>query len=141
MKEEPRESEKLVALIGHLGTILISTKVVGGLEPSVFKTKELSLVLDRQTPSMLARKHLQWNGGSSGVFFPSRKVLTQNSPLPLNLLDAQVSTRPPVMSVKLSFNASNFNGVTDCRWQYWDNLKTFFLRRLLMYVVWSSLIE
>ncbi|KAL9989666.1 hypothetical protein ACROYT_G004234 [Oculina patagonica] len=89
-KEEPRESEKLVALIGQLGTTLISTKVVGELEPSVFKTKGLSLVLDRQTPSILARKHLQWNGGSSGVFFPSKEVLTQNSTFPLHFLDAQV---------------------------------------------------
>ena len=84
--------EESVALMDKLGTALLSTKVVGESEPSVFKTEEVSMVLDRQTPSVLVRKRLQAPDGHSGISFPSRKVLTKNFPLPVNSLDVQVSS-------------------------------------------------
>jgi len=83
--------EQSVALMDKLGTALLSTKVVGEAEPSVFKTEELSMVLDRQTPSVLVRKLLQVPDGHSGISFPSQKVLTKNFPVPVHSLDVQVS--------------------------------------------------
>ena len=82
---------KSVALMDKLGTVLLSTKAVGESEPSVFKTEELSMVLDRQTPSVLVKKHLQETDGHSGISFPSRKVLTKNFPVPVHSLDVQVN--------------------------------------------------
>lgn len=83
--------EKSVALMDKLGTALLSTKVVGESEPSVFKTEELYMVLDRQTPSVLERKLLQGPDGNSDLSFPSRKVLTKNYQVPVQSLDVQVS--------------------------------------------------
>lgn len=82
--------EDSVALMDKLGTALLSTKVVGESQPSIFKTYVLSMVLDRQTPSMLVRKRLQWDNGSIGVAFPSMEVLIQNFPFPVHSLDVQV---------------------------------------------------
>ena len=83
--------EESVALMDKLGSALLSTKFVGESEPSVFKTEELSMVLDRQTPSVLVRKLFQVTGGHGGISFPSRKALIKNFPFPLDSLDVQVS--------------------------------------------------
>ena len=83
--------EESVALMDKLGTALLSTKVVGESVPSVFKTEELSMVLDRQTPSALARKVLQVTDDQSGIAFPSRKVLLKNFTEPVHSLDVQVT--------------------------------------------------
>lgn len=83
--------EESVALMDKLGTALLSTKVVGESEPTVFKTGELSMVLDRQTLSVLVRKRLQGKDGRSGISFPSRKVLIKNVPVPVHSLDVQVN--------------------------------------------------
>lgn len=93
LKKTPRMIEESVVLMDKLGTILLSTKVVGESEPSVFKTAVLSMVLDRQTPLMLVKKRLQLDAGSGGVTFPSLGVLLQNFQFPVHSLDAQVSTR------------------------------------------------
>lgn len=86
--------EKSVSLMDKLGTALLSTKVVGESEPSVFETNVLSMVLDRQTPSTLVKKRLQWDDGGSGVSFPSQETLIQTMPFPVHSLDAQVSDEP-----------------------------------------------
>ena len=91
LKEKPSMIEESVALMDKLGTALLSTKVVGESEPTVFKTEELSMVLDRQTLSVLARKRLQGKDGRSGISFPSRKVLIKNVPVPVHSLDVQVN--------------------------------------------------
>lgn len=85
--------EESVALMDKLGTALLFTKVTGESEPSVFETNALSMVLDRQTPSMLVSKHLQWKNG--GVVFPSQAVLIQSFKFPVHSVDAQVSNSPP----------------------------------------------
>ena len=85
--------EESVALMDKLGTALLSTKVVGESAPSLFKTEELSMVLDRQTPSALVRKVLQLPDGPSGIAFPSRKVLIKNFPEPVHSLDVQVTNQ------------------------------------------------
>lgn len=84
--------EESVALMDKLGTALLSTRVVGESKPTVYKTDLLSMALDRQTPSMLVKKRLQWDNGISGVTFPSLGVLIQNFPFPVHSLDAQVRT-------------------------------------------------
>ncbi|XP_078351373.1 polycystin family receptor for egg jelly-like [Oculina patagonica] len=91
-KETPRMIEESVVLMDKLGTTLLSTKVVGESEPSVFKTAVLSMVLDRQTPLMLVKKRLQLDAGSGGVTFPSLGVLLQNFQFPVHSLDAQMIT-------------------------------------------------
>ena len=74
-----------------LGTALLSTKVVGESEPSVFETNALSMVLDRQTPAMIVRKHLHSRTSGSGVVFPSQTVLMQSLKFPIHSVDAQAS--------------------------------------------------
>ena len=94
LKEKPIMIEESVALMDKLGSALLSTKVVGESEPSVFKTEELSMVLDRQTPSVLVRKNFQVTGGHGGISFPSRKALIKNFSFPLDSLDVQVRDQP-----------------------------------------------
>ncbi|RMX60858.1 hypothetical protein pdam_00003501 [Pocillopora damicornis] len=65
--QTPRLIEDSVALVDSLGTALLSTKVVGESEPSVFETNALSMVLDRQTPAMIVRKHLHSRTSGSGM--------------------------------------------------------------------------
>ncbi|PFX27644.1 Polycystic kidney disease protein 1-like 2 [Stylophora pistillata] len=75
IEQNPRLIEESVALVDNLGTALLSTKVVGESEPSVYETNALSMVLDRQTPAMIVRKHLLGRSSGSGVVFPPQAAL------------------------------------------------------------------
>ena len=72
-----------------MGNSLLATKTVGE-KPSVFKTKSIEILLDRQLSSNMGGKRL--GEGSSGISLPSASSLfTEHSQSSSQAVDSQVS--------------------------------------------------
>ena len=72
-----------------VGSSLLGTKSVGE-KPSVFKTKSLAMMLDRQVPAKIGGKKLGDGEGDSGVALPSASTLFGDSAGSLPSVDSQV---------------------------------------------------
>ena len=87
-----------------VGSSLLGTKTVGE-KPSVFKSKSLKMMLDRQVPSKVGGKKLDDGEGESGVALPSAATLFGDSAESLPSVDSQVIVRlektHPVMPMNL----------------------------------------
>lgn len=85
-----------------VGSSLLGTKTVGE-KPSVFKSKSLKMMLDRQVPSKIGGKKLE--EGESGVALPSAATLFGDSAESLPSVDSQVivtlEKTHPVMPMNL----------------------------------------
>lgn len=85
-----------------VGSSLLGTKTVGE-KPSVFKSKSLKMMLDRQVPSKIGGKKL--GEGESGVALPSAATLFGDSAESLPSVDSQVivtlEKTHPVMPMNL----------------------------------------
>jgi len=79
-------AKKTISMMATVGAGLLSTKTVGE-KPSVFKTKEVALLLDRQLPSKMGNKKL--GEGDSEVALPSAGTLFGDS-ANMPVVDAQV---------------------------------------------------
>ncbi|EDO26275.1 predicted protein, partial [Nematostella vectensis] len=85
-KRGKKMAEKTLKLMDQIGGSLLSTKVVGE-KPSVFKTKSLALVLDRQIPSKMGEKKI--SEGSSKVALPSAGTLFSKASKDMPAVDSQ----------------------------------------------------
>lgn len=72
-----------------VGSSLLGTKTVGE-KPSVFKTKSLAMMLDRQMPSKIGGKKLGDGEGGEGVALPSADTLFGDKAANLPSVDSQV---------------------------------------------------
>ncbi|XP_048586750.1 uncharacterized protein LOC5520842 isoform X2 [Nematostella vectensis] len=86
-KRGKKMAEKTLKLMDQIGGSLLSTKVVGE-KPSVFKTKSLALVLDRQIPSKMGEKKI--SEGSSKVALPSAGTLFSKASKDMPAVDSQM---------------------------------------------------
>jgi len=75
-QQSKQRAQNALNLVSQVGDSLLSTKAVGE-EPTVFKTKSMEVVLDRQRSSDMGGKKL--GEGSSGVALPSGGSLFSNS--------------------------------------------------------------
>ena len=82
-------AQKTLHLMDKVGSSLLKTKTVGE-EPSVFKTKSLAMMLDRQLPSKIGGKKLGNGEGNGGVTLPSADTLFEEKTVGLSSVDSQV---------------------------------------------------
>ncbi|XP_015751283.1 PREDICTED: sperm receptor for egg jelly-like isoform X1 [Acropora digitifera] len=82
-------AQKTLHLMDKVGSSLLKTKTVGE-EPSVFKTKSLSMTLDRQLPSKIGGKKLGNGEGNGGVTLPSTDTLFEEETDGLSSVDSQM---------------------------------------------------
>ena len=82
-------AEKTLKLMDKVGSSLLGTKTVGE-KPSVFKTKSLAMMLDRQVPSKIGGKKLSDGEGDGGVALPSSDTLFGDQAGSLPSVDSQV---------------------------------------------------
>lgn len=75
-QQSKERAQNALNLVSQVGDSLLSTKAVGE-EPTVFKTKSLEVLLDRQRSSDMGGKKL--GEGSSGVALPSGNSLFSNN--------------------------------------------------------------
>lgn len=75
-QQSKQRAQNALNLVSQVGDSLLSTKAVGE-EPTVFKTKSLEVLLDRQRSSDMGGKKL--GEGSSGVALPSGSSLFSNN--------------------------------------------------------------
>ena len=75
-QQSKERAQNALNLVSQVGDSLLSTKAVGE-EPTVFKTKSLEVLLDRQRSSDMGGKKL--GQGSSGVALPSGSSLFSNN--------------------------------------------------------------
>ena len=85
-QQSKQRAQNALNLVSQVGDSLLSTKAVGE-EPTVFKTKSLEVLLDRQRSSDMGGKKL--GEGSSGVALPSGSTLFSNNQVP-EAVDSQV---------------------------------------------------
>ncbi|XP_031571396.1 uncharacterized protein LOC116305596 isoform X3 [Actinia tenebrosa] len=86
-KKGKEMSEKTLQLMEVVGGSLLSTKTVGE-KPSVFKTKNMALLLDRQMASKMGNKKL--GEGDSEVALPSADTLFGNNSDNMAAIDSQM---------------------------------------------------
>lgn len=90
-QQSKKRAKNALNLVSKVGDSLLSTKTVGE-KPTVFKTKSLEVLLDRQKSSDMGGKKL--GDGPSGVSLPSATLLFsgqgQQSP---EAVDSQVDQR------------------------------------------------
>ena len=75
-QQSKQRAQNALNLVSQVGDSLLSTKAVGE-KPTVFKTKSLEVLLDRQRSSDMGGKKL--GEGSSGVALPSGSSLFSNN--------------------------------------------------------------
>ena len=75
-QQSKQRAQNALNLVSQVGDSLLSTKAVGE-KPTVFKTKSLEVLLDRQRSSDMGGKKL--GEGSSGVALPSGNSLFSNN--------------------------------------------------------------
>lgn len=76
MIQSKQRAQNALNLVSKVGDSLLSTKAVGE-KPTVFKTKSMGVVLDRQRSSDMGGKKL--GEGSNGVALPSVDSLFGNN--------------------------------------------------------------
>lgn len=76
MIQSKQRAQNALNLVSQVGDSLLSTKAVGE-KPTVFKTKSMGVVLDRQRSSDVGGKKL--GEGSNGVALPSADSLFGNN--------------------------------------------------------------
>ena len=86
-------AQKTLHLMDKVGSSLLGTKTVGE-EPSVFTTKSLAMMLDRQVPSKIGGKKLSYGEGDGGVALPSADTLFGDNAGSLPSVDSQVKSQP-----------------------------------------------
>jgi hypothetical protein len=86
-KQGKEMAEKTLQLMNVVGGSLLATKRVGE-KPSVFKTKNMAMLLDRQVASKMGNKKL--GEGESEVALPSVGTLFGNSSEDMPVVDSQV---------------------------------------------------
>ncbi|XP_078349560.1 polycystin-1-like protein 2 isoform X5 [Oculina patagonica] len=84
-----KTAEKTLKLMDKVGSSLLGTKSVGE-KPSVFKTKSLAMMLDRQVPSKIGGKKLGDGEGDGGVALPSAATLFGDNAGNLPSVDSQM---------------------------------------------------
>lgn len=82
-------AQKTLKLMDKVGSSLLGTKTVGE-KPSVFKTKSLAMMLDRQIPSKIGGKTLSDGDGDGGVALPSAATLFGDEAEKIPSVDSQV---------------------------------------------------
>lgn len=82
-------AQKTLNMMGTVSGSLLSTKTVGE-QPSVFKTKDVALLLDRQMPSKMSNKKL--GEGDNEVALPSAATLFGDKG-DMPAVDSQVNMR------------------------------------------------
>lgn len=87
-QQNKKLAEKTVHLLDNVGSSLLATKTVGE-KPTVMKTKNLALVLDRQLPDKMGGKTL--GEGDSAVSLPSSDTLFGDTASNLPAVDSQVA--------------------------------------------------
>ena len=87
--QSKKTAEKTLKLMDKVGSSLLGTKAVGE-KPSVFKTKSLAMMLDRQVPSKIGGKKLGDKDGDGGVALPSASTLFGDKTRNLPSVDSQV---------------------------------------------------
>lgn len=87
--QSKKTAEKTLKLMDKVGSSLLGTKAVGE-KPSVFKTKSLAMMLDRQVPSKIGGKKLSDGEGDGGVALPSASTLFGDKVGNLPSVDSQV---------------------------------------------------
>lgn len=87
--QSKKTAEKTLKLMDKVGSSLLGTKSVGE-KPSVFKTKSLAMMLDRQVPSKIGGKKLGDGEGDGGVALPSAATLFGDNAGNLPSVDSQV---------------------------------------------------
>lgn len=87
--QSKKTAEKTLKLMDKVGSSLLGTKAVGE-KPSVFKTKSLAMMLDRQVPSKIGGKKLSDGEGDGGVALPSASTLFGDNVGNLPSVDSQV---------------------------------------------------
>lgn len=93
--QSKKTAEKTLKLMDKVGSSLLGTKTVGE-KPSVFKTKSLAMMLDRQVPSKIGGKKLGDGEGDGGVALPSASTLFGDNAGSLPSVDSQVGAERKV---------------------------------------------
>lgn len=93
--QSKKTAEKSLKLMDKVGSSLLGTKTVGE-KPSVFKTKSLAMMLDRQVPSKIGGKKLSDGEGEGGVALPSASTLFGDNAESLPSVDSQVRAKEKV---------------------------------------------
>lgn len=89
-----------------VGSSLLGTKTVGE-KPSVFKTKSLAMMLDRQVPSKIGGKKLGDGDGDGGVALPSASTLFGDKAGNLPSVDSQVKASQSFKATSVCYGASS----------------------------------